>query len=168
VTRAENTTVRDLENSRVVAWTEDDRALPMAVDFEDIKVVFATGCSGFTAALNQETMRVRGLAAAWYRLTIDGEPMGYFHSSKLDEGIDLAGLRTPMWRQAMAVHALTRKHDEIQAARSRLFESTAEERRSPEWKKALDALNAAEEEVVSEQRAKAIPGTHDYELQPVE
>jgi hypothetical protein len=168
VTRAENTTVRELESGRVIAWSQDDLALPMPVDFMDPTVALATSCSDFMTALNQQTLRIRGLAAPWYRFTIDGEPLGFFHTSKLDEGINLAGLPTPMWKQSMEVHALTRKHDELQAARSRLFQAPAEERKSVEWIKALDAWNAAEADLIDEQRAKARPRTHDYELQPVE
>jgi hypothetical protein len=168
VRRAENTTVRELECGRVIAWSQDDQALPMPVNFADPAVALAIGASDFMLALDQQTLRIRGLAAEWYRLTIDGEPLGFFHTSKLDEGINLAGLPTPMWRQSMEVHALTRKHDELQAARSRLFQAPAEERKSPEWKAALDASNAAEADLIDEQRAKARPRTHDYELQPVE
>src|SRR5450432_125866 len=168
VSRAENTTVRELESSRVVAWSQDDQALPMAVDFTNPTVSLAIGCSDFLMALDQQMLRVRGLAAGWYRLTIDGELLGLFHASKLDEGINLAGLPTPMWKQAMEVHALTRKHDELQAARSQLFQAPAEERKSDEWKALLDASNTAEADLIDEQRAKAKPRTRDYELQPVE
>lgn len=168
VSRAENTTVRELESGRVIAWSQDDLALPMPVDFKDPTVSLATSCSDFMLALDRQTLRIRGLAAEWYRLTIDGEPLGFFHTSKLDEGINLAGLPTPMWKQSMEVQALTRKRDELQAARSRLFQAPADERQSTEWGKALDALNAAEADLIDERRAKARPGTHDYELQPVE
>jgi hypothetical protein len=168
VRRAENTTVRELESGRVIAWSQDDLALPMPVDFMNPTVSLATSCSDFMMVLDQQTLRIRGLAAEWYRLTIDGEPLGFFHAGKLDEGINLAGLPTPMWKQSMEVHVLTRKHDELQAARSRLFQAPEEERKSTGWEKALDALNAAESDLIDEQRAKARPRTHDYELQPVE
>jgi hypothetical protein len=168
VRRADNTTVRELESGRVIAWSQDDRALPMPIDFMNPTVSLATICSDFMMALDQQTLRIRGLAAEWYRFTIDGEPLGFFHTSKLDEGINLAGLPTPMWKQSMGVHALTRKHDELQAARSRLFQAPEEERKSTAWKNALDALNAAEADLIDEQRAMARPKTHDYELQPVE
>jgi hypothetical protein len=168
VSRAENTTVRELESGRVIAWSQDDEALPMAVDFMNPAVSLAISCSDFMMALDQQTLRIRGLAGEWYRLTIDGEPLGFFHTSKLDEGINLAGLPTPMWKQSMEVQALTRKHDELQADRSRLFQAPAEERETAEWKAAVDAALAAETDLIDEQRAKARPRTHDYELQPVE
>src|SRR5450432_3346019 len=52
VRRAENTTVRELESGRVIAWSQDDRALPMAVDFTDPTVALATSCSDFMRALD--------------------------------------------------------------------------------------------------------------------
>jgi hypothetical protein len=168
VTRAENTTVRELESGRVIAWSQDDRALPMPVDFTDPTVALAASCSDFIRVLDQETLRIRGMAAEWYRLTIDGEPLGFFSRSRLDEGINLAALATPMWKQAMAVHALSRKHADLQAAGARLFQAPVEERQSRAWKAALEALTAAEAELIDEQRTKAQPKTHDYELQPVE
>jgi hypothetical protein len=168
VRQSENTTVREMESGRVIAWSQDDRALPMPVDFTDSTVALAASCSDFTRALNQQTLRIRGMAAEWYRLTIDGEPMGFFSRSRLDEGINLGGLPTPMWKQAMAVHVLTRKHDKLQTARWRLLHAPAEERQSAEWKQALEALRDVEADLLDERRAKAKPRTHDYELQPVE
>jgi hypothetical protein len=168
VSRAENTTVRELESGRVIAWSQDDRALPMPVDFMDPAVALAAGSSDFMRALDQQTLRIRGMAAEWYRLTIDGEPLGFFPRSRLYEGINLAGLATPMWKQAMAVHALSRKHADLQAAGARLWQASEPERQSAEWKAALEALTTAEAELIEEQRNKARPRTHDYELQPVE
>jgi hypothetical protein len=168
VTRAENTVVRELESGRVIAWSQDDQALPMAVDFTDPAVALATSCSDFLRVLDQQTLRIRGMAAEWYRLTIDGEPLGFFSRSRLDEGINLAGLATPMWKQAMEVNALSKNHADLEAAGARLFQAPVEERQSTAWKAALEALTAAEAELIDEQHTKAQPKTHDYELQPVE
>jgi hypothetical protein len=168
VVRAENTTVRDMENGRVIAWSQDDQTLPMAVDFNDPAVALAARCSDLVRTLDDQTLRIRGLAAGQYRFTIDGEFQGFFHRDQLESGINLAVLPTPMWRQAMEVHALTRKHREMAASRWQLLQAPEEQRKSAEWKSAWEALDAAETDLVKEQRARATPKTHDYELQPVE
>jgi hypothetical protein len=168
VTRAENTTVREFENGRVIAWTEDDEALPVAVDIMDPSVVLAIQSSDFGRRLDDQTLRVRGMAAERYSFTIDGTLIGIFHRDQLDAGLNLALLRTPMWKQAMAVLALTRKHEELRQSRRHLFDTPPEQRKSDDWRAALEALDTAEAELVNEQQKKAKAGTHDYELQPVE
>jgi hypothetical protein len=168
VTRTENTNVREMENGRVIAWTQDDEALPMAVDIMDPSVILAIQASDLTRRLDQQILRVRGLAAERYTLTIDGELVGIFHRDQLDAGLNLALLRTPMWKRAIAVLALTRRHDELRASRRKLYEAPAGQRESAEWRAALEALDRAEMDLIAEQRTKLKAGTHDYELQPVE
>ena len=94
--------------------------------------------------------------------------MGFVSRTKLDEGINLASMRTPMWRQAMAVHELSKKHADLQAEGRRLFQATTEERRSPDWKTAVERLLAAEADLSNQEHSMTRPRTHDYELQPVE
>jgi hypothetical protein len=166
--RVENTTVRDMENGRVVAWTQDDEALPLAVDLMDPSVTLAIQASDFSRRLDSQILRVRGMASERYRFTIDGELIGVFHRDQLDAGLNLALLRTPMWKRAMAVLALTRRHEELRASRRRLLEASAGERQTPDWRAALEALDADEAALLEEQLEKVKAGTHDYELQPVE
>ena len=67
----------------------------------------------FTEEFNQETLRVRGLAAGDYRLVIDGQPIAVFSSSALSEGINMAELtNTPQYRQASAVMYLNEERFE--------------------------------------------------------
>ena len=49
----------------------------------------------------------------------DDEAVGTFPADRLAQGIDLAELVTPMMRQAAEVHALTRRRNNIHAARWR-------------------------------------------------
>ena len=167
VTRSENTTVRELENDRVLAWTEDDQALPAAADIKDPPVLLALRCSGF-ANLNEQTLRITGMSFERYALTIDGEPMGTFHRDQLDAGLNLALMPTPMWRQAMEALQFTRRLSELRAARGRLMEAPAEQHGSDAWQSAMDALKAEEDDVANERQSRLKPKTHDYELQPVE
>lgn len=167
VARAENTTVRDLENDHVIAWSQDDRALPLPIDFNETSVAAAVRSSDFSRMLNQQILRIRGMAAERYSLTIDGELIGAFDRNQLDAGLDLAMLPTPMWKQAAVVHELTLRHNEMRDRRARMLDRPAEQRNSAESRAAIEALDTAEADLVREQRARARPKTHDYELQPV-
>jgi hypothetical protein len=168
VRRAENATVRELESDRVIAWTQDDHALPMPFDYADPGIYLAAICSDFLAALDQEPLRISGLSAWRYRLTIDGDLIGTFTRDRLEEGINLAGILTPMWKQATGVHHLSLEIHDIQVARERLYRQAAPPRRGPEWKAALESLDAEEARLIAERRVQAQPKTHDYELQPIE
>ena len=62
--------------------------------------------------LNQEPLRVTGLAAGQYTLSIDGEVIGTFSPEELERGINLAEYETPMFHQAQRVSWLVRDRDE--------------------------------------------------------
>jgi hypothetical protein len=73
--------------------------------------------SDFMEALNQQTLRVRGLEAARYTLKINGSVVGSFSREQLAEGINLAGLPTPMAKQSLGVHLLTLKRGDVHEMR---------------------------------------------------
>ena len=167
IIRSENTNVRDLENGRVIAWSQDDRALPVAIDFKEPAIAATVAGSEFVRLLDQETLRITGMAAERYRLTIDGKPQGEFHRDQLDRGLTLSLMATPMWKQSMEVYALTRRQEEFDASRRQLLAVSVPERRA-QWKSEWEALDNAEAAFAASLRSKARPKTHDYELQPVE
>jgi hypothetical protein len=117
-------------------------------------------------ALNRETLIVRGLGAGGYALRIDGEAVGTFSADQLASGINLAGLPTPMARQAAAVHALTLRHNNLHAARWRQVQVPMEKDSAPHLLKALDALDELEGDVIREQRSAAQPVPRRYEIVP--
>lgn len=152
--RAENVDAREFVTEPFVNWLENEEALPMPFEFSDPAVWLAALSSGFVEALNQQHLRVTGLTSGRYRLKFDGEPVAVFSKYKLDEGVNLALLVTPMSRQAGEVHALTLKRHELLAARRR-----------GGWTPALEKQDA---EIVERQRLLARPRLHDCELEPVE
>jgi lysophospholipase L1-like esterase len=164
--RERNTHVAGLRAGKGLSWTQTDEALPMPVDLRDPLVGLAVRSSDFVAALNQETLKVRGLAAGRYALNIDSEPVGTFTAEQLAAGINLAELPTPMARQAAAVHALTLRHNNIHTARWRQVQVPMEKDSAPHLLKALEALDELETDVVKEQRAAAQPKPHRYEVIP--
>jgi len=166
VARADNTKVTDLQTGSSVGWTETDGSLPMPIDLSDKEVALAVHSSDFVEALDQEPLKVTGLAAARYLLAIDGEKVGDFSKQQLEEGINLAVLPTPMAAQAAKVHDLTLKHNDVHFASWRDVQVTLEDYKLSREAAAVDALDKLEDEVVLQQRAEAQPKPRHYVLAP--
>src|SRR5438094_3328500 len=163
---AENATVAGLDNANGVAWTETDNALPMPVNLNDPVVALAVRSSDFVDALDREELKVTGLSAPSYDLKIDGEEVGTFGKQQLEEGINLAVLPTPMAKQAMAVHELTLKHNNVHFARWRDVQVPLETDPSSRKQAAIDALDRLESDLIAEQRAAVQPKPRRYQLTP--
>jgi lysophospholipase L1-like esterase len=159
-----NAHVTDLQWSKGASWTQLDEALPMPVDRRDALTALALRSSDFTATVNQEMLRVRGLATGRYALRIDGESTGTFTSEELAAGINLAELVTPMTRQAAEVHALTLRHNNVHFARWRTVQVPLEKSMAPHMQDALKSLDELEADLIREQRAAAMPKPHQFDL----
>ena len=166
VASAENTRVTGLEAGPSVSWTETDGSLPMPIDLSDKEVALAVHSSDFVEALDQEPLKVTGLAAERYSLAIDGEKAGDFTKEQLEQGINLAVLPTPMAKQASKVHDLTLKHNDVHFARWRDVQVTLQDYKLSREAAAVEALDKLEDEVVQQQRAEAQPKPRHYELAP--
>ena len=158
--------VAGLHSANGISWTQTDDALPMPVDMRDPLVALAMRSSDFRDALNQQPLKVRGLAAGRYTLKIDGEPAGAFTAAELAAGVNLTTLATPMARQAAEVHALTLRHNNLHAMRWRQVQVPMEKDNTPHLLKALDALDELEADVLKEQRTVAQPKARRYEVAP--
>lgn len=162
--------VSDLKFGDSVSWTQLDEALPMPVDLNDPVVALAVKSSDFIQALNQQTLKVKGLVAANYTLRIDESEAGMFSKEQLVEGINLAILPTPMARQAGDVHKLTLQHNNIHFKRWRTVQVPMADDKTPNVQKAvkglMDALDDEEAGVVQQQRAAAQPKPHRFQLTP--
>jgi lysophospholipase L1-like esterase len=166
VARADNAKITGLKAGPTLSWMETDGALPMPVDLEDKPTALAVRSSDFIAALDQEPLKVTGLSAARYTLTIDGEKIGSFAKEQLEEGINLATLPTPMAKQAAKVHDLTLKHNDIHFARWRDVQISLKDYKLAGEPAAAGDLDKLEEQIVQLQRATAKPLLRHYELTP--
>jgi hypothetical protein len=70
-----------------------------------------------------------------------------------------------MLKQAQTVHALTLAHNNVHNLRWRQVQVPLQEM-SSQLRKALETLDAAEDDLVKEQRAAAQPKPRRYELTP--
>jgi lysophospholipase L1-like esterase len=164
VLHAENTSLDSLQADDQISWTQTDGSLPMPLDFSDEMIPLAIRCSDFRKELNQEVLKVTGLQTGTYRLNIDDGTIGTFNDTQLAEGINLAAMKTPMSAQAQSVLDLTHRHNHLHFARWRMVEDALKQYPLTKKQPAVEALDALEEEVVSLQRAAAIPRPHRYQL----
>jgi lysophospholipase L1-like esterase len=162
--RQVNTKLADLRWGKEIGWTATDDALPMPVDLRDATVALSVRSSDFVETLNQQTLKIRGLAAGRYTLRIDGEPVGSFGAEQFASGINLAELPTPMARQAAEVHALTLKHNNIHFVRWRQVQVPMEKDPAPHVYEALNALDVLEADLIRDQRAAAQPRPHRFDV----
>jgi lysophospholipase L1-like esterase len=165
--RGDNTKVSELTvNNNAISWTQEDAALPMAIDMSDPIVALAVRSSDVMQTLNQQTLKVTGARIAEYQLKIDGEDLGKFTKEKLADGLNLAELTTPMFKQAQRVHDLTVRHNNIHFVRWREIQVPLESEDAAKVAKATEALDAIEADLVQHQRAAAQPRPHKFELIP--
>jgi len=162
-TRSENAEVTAVDNANGLRWQERERALPMPVEWKDEVVALAVRSSDFLAALDQQRLRVNGLASGNYTLKIDGETVGAFTAAQFGEGINLAEYATPMAKQAADVHKLTLQHNSIHFARWRMVQVPLDGQgfALASTETSLDSL---EDQIVAAQRVAAQPKVHQYEV----
>ncbi len=139
----------------------------MPIDLKDPIIALAVKASDVEQALNQQILKVTGLDAPRYQLKIDGEDMAEFTKDQLAAGVNLADYPTPMLRQA---RCRTRADDPTQqppfpcdGVRSRCPPRSRLIRACP---KAVEGLDALEADMVADQRARAKPVPHRFQLVP--
>lgn len=164
VGRSENAAVKDVEVGEAVSWTQDDQALPLAIDKRPETIEIALRYSDVVKILDQETLRVTGLAPGKYRLQIDGQTAGVFDSNEMGQGINLGLLPTPMVKQSVAVQVHAFKHNYLHLARWRMVEDAFKDDHLAGTRLAAEALNALEEQSIELERATAQPKPHHYLL----
>jgi len=165
VEQARNTTVDAVDVSNGIAWTQLDKSLPMPTDLPDETMDLALRCSDFFDALNQERLKIAGLAEGKYRLLIDDQEIKQFDAADLARGINLATMATPMSKQAQLVLDLTHRHNHLHFARWRMVEDALKDYTLTKKQTVLDGLDALEAEVVALQQSAAIPKPHHYRLE---
>jgi lysophospholipase L1-like esterase len=166
--KTENTVVSGLATSdNSVRWTQLDEALPFPIDLKDAPTELAVRSLDIVAGLDRQIVKVTGLTADNFTLSIDGEEIGSFTKAQLAEGVNLATLATPMLKQAANVHQLTLRRAKVHNQRWRDVQVPYQGyAKSAGYAKALEGLDALEAEIQVEQRAAAQPKPHKFELKP--
>jgi lysophospholipase L1-like esterase len=164
LTRAGNTEISGIDNSSGLSWRQKDASLPMPVDTSEETLALAVDCSDFTASLNQQPLKVTGLASGQYALRIDGEFIGAFDAGELARGINLAMLKTPMQKQATAVYGLALRHNHVHFARWRMLQEAFSGYDMTTLDAAIKSLDAVEAEAIAQQWELAQPRPHHYQI----
>lgn len=165
VTKSENTAIDSVVRQDTLEWAQTDQALPMPLETDDATISLALRHSDFMDALNRETLKITGLPAGRYSLQIDGETVGAFDASEFTKGINLSAVKTPMSRQARTVLDLTYRRNHLRFARMMMVDNALKEYHPAKLRGAVDALESLEEEVLSLQRAAALPKPHRYRVE---
>jgi hypothetical protein len=164
---AQCASVTDLHVTKeTLTWDELEEALPLPFysDAADPVVATVRDHSDLVAALDQETLIVKGLHGHSFELLIDGQPVTTFAPAQLEAGINLALLETPMLQQARLVGVDTDKRNNLEQA---LFSASAQSA-AAETAPHTQALAVLLEKARVQQRLDARPKPHRFELRPVD
>jgi predicted GH43/DUF377 family glycosyl hydrolase len=113
VVDAQNATVEPVaKQGDTLRWTATENGLPLPIVRSNANQALLMQLTDIQEALNQEPLRVTGLAPGQYKLSIDDDVIGTFPASAMASGINLADYATPMLHQAQRVSWLVRDRDE--------------------------------------------------------
>ena len=164
VTQARNASASPVDQTDgALKWTELEYALPLPLTRSNATQALLEDLTDIDQQLNQETLRVTGLAAGRYTLSIDGEVVDTFSPEALESGINLADYGTPMFHQAQRVSWLVRDRDETHYIHLRMRVRNADTG-AEEGKDVMQAFENSLEDSIYE---AAIPKPHVYRLTPV-
>ncbi len=168
VQNASVTDVKREKKSSTLQWTEIENALPLPLPSSATDPVtdLALEAGGVEAALDQEMLKVTGLAAGEYALTIDDQPVANFTEDALQRGVNLARMATPMLRQSQTLAWETEHRNELER---RLFTLLAGTKDKPESapEPEQDAMRQAVAASIAQQQKDAQPATHRFALKLV-
>jgi predicted GH43/DUF377 family glycosyl hydrolase/lysophospholipase L1-like esterase len=160
---ARNAVVNQLEQSENgLKWTEVEAALPLPLTRGNATQALIEDLTDIEQQLNQEKLRVTGLPAGRYTLSIDGEPVDTFSPEALAAGINLADYGTPMFSQAQRVSWLVRDRDEAHYIHLRMRVRNADTG-AEEGKDVMQAFENSLEDSIYE---TAMPKPHVFRLTP--
>jgi hypothetical protein len=160
--RGENTEVGGLSaKGPYLEWVQTDRALPLPVSFKDGDTELAELAGAGLETLDQQVLRITGLAAGRYEVLIDGTVVGRFTAVELTAGVNLAREETPMYRQALPVRWSVDDRQEAAMVQRRLLVASGSDPKLSDVAAALAALDAKAQQ---ERRTLVKPTARRYEV----
>ena len=165
VAQARNASVSQVEQTDGAwKWTEVEDALPLPLTRSNATTALLEDLTDIERQLNQETLRVTGLAPGRYTLSIDGDAVDTFSPEALESGINLAEYGTPMFHQAQRVSWLVRDRDETHYIHLRMRVRNAD---MGEQAGKPDVMQAFENSLEDSIYEAATPKPHVFRLTPV-
>jgi predicted GH43/DUF377 family glycosyl hydrolase/lysophospholipase L1-like esterase len=147
--------------SEGLRWKETENALPLAFIRDNQSQALLLDVSDIQQQLNQELLRVSGLDAGQYKLTIDGSAIATFSADELANGINLADYQTPMRRQSQEVSWLVRDRDEAHYIHLRMAIRKFDAGAQPGNPDVMDAFESSLEDSIYQ---TAQPKPHVYQV----
>lgn len=161
VAEAERSTVSALHAAgNKLSWTQVDEADPLPLEMNDTMTQFLMKISDL-GSLDQEILRVTGLTAPEYTLTIDSQAIGTFTREELDHGINLALRQTPIEQAAKAIDWTADDRAKLSGTR---FDLLTEPGDVPGRAEALSALDGLDQRMVDDEYKSARPKSHGFVL----
>ena len=158
---AQNAAVTGIQRTLTgLRWTQLDRSLPLPLNLSDPMMQFLLKISDL-GSVDQQMLRLQGLKAPRYTLKIDGARVASFTREELAAGVNLAFYPTPMENQAKDVDWIEVRRTKLDEARFMLIGEGLNVEGSGEAAKTLELAQAA---MAREQREKAQPKAHAFEL----
>jgi lysophospholipase L1-like esterase len=160
--RAENTQVGGLSaKGPYMEWVQTDRALPLPLSYKDGETELAEMAGAGLEALDQQVLRITGLASGRYEVLIDGTTVGRFTAAELTAGVNLAREETSMYRQALPVRWNVDDRQEASLVQRRLLVASGGD---PKLSDAAATLATLDEKAQQERRTLAKAAAHRYEV----
>jgi predicted GH43/DUF377 family glycosyl hydrolase/lysophospholipase L1-like esterase len=161
-TEAQNAAVEHVERDKnTLRWTETEKALPLPLIRDNALQALLLDLTDIEQQLNQEPLRVTGLDAGQYKLSIDDGVIGTFSAEELAKGINLADYATPMRAQAQRVGWLVRDRDQAHFIHMRMLIQKADTGAKPGKSDQMDAFEDQQEDRIYE---TAAPQPHAFSL----
>ena len=158
-----NARVSDLvAENNTLRWTQSDQALPLPLPLENEMMQFVLSVSKL-AEEDQQILRVDGLSAPRYLLTIDRHAIASFSRKELATGINLALFPTPMENQAKDVDGIERKRTQLDEAN---FILTIDDPKFAADPAAIKELETKDSALIEEERKACRPRPHAFVLLP--
>jgi hypothetical protein len=133
-------------------------------------MMLALSVTNVESDLNHCVLKVTGLKAPSYRLSVDGADCGTLTPDELAAGIDAAAIQAlPEDVQAQKLLTLTRRHNDLHFKRWRQVQVTPKSdglNPSPDILQQMNAIDTEEAAAVQEQQKAAIPQPHKIVLIP--
>lgn len=144
-------------------WTEVEGSLPLPITRSNATQAMLEDLTEIEQQLNREMLRVTGLPAGRYTLSIDGEVVDTFSPEALASGVNLADYGTPMFHQAQRVSWMVRDRDEAHYIHLRMRVRSADTG-AEEGKDVMQSFENGLEDSIYE---AAAPKPHVFRLTPV-
>jgi lysophospholipase L1-like esterase len=157
------TAVTNLRNTNgALSWSQLDEAVPLPLVLEDPTTQFLFKVSDM-AAFDQQVLRVRGLTAQRYELSIDGKKIACLTREELSGGVNLARYETPMEQQAQAIDWTADDRAKLSGTR---FDLLTEREPGSHQQEAVAALDRLDQQMIQDEYRAATPKPHTFELTP--